>query len=100
MKGSDEVSSSYFQCVAYTDVESTVRVEENVIYVKIDAANTSVHLTFNPAQVLILAQSLNLALSKIPVAEINEDNNYGNMTVEITVLADEIDDDKFLANIA
>ena len=100
MKGSDEVSSSYFQCVAYTDVESTVRVEENVIYVKIDAANTSVHLTFNLAQILIFVQSLNLALSKIPVAEINEDDNYGNMTVEITVQAEAPDDDKVIANIA
>ena len=93
------MSSSYFQCVAYTDVESTVRVEDNVIYVKIDAENTSVHLTFNPAQILILAESLNLALTKIAVEEISEENNYGNMTVEITV-PKEIDDDKIIANIA
>ena len=94
------MSSSYFQCVAYTDVESTVRVEDNVIYVKIDAENTSVHLTFNPAQILILAESLNLALTKIAVEEISEENNYGNMTVEITVPSEEFDDDKIIANIA
>ena len=94
------MSSSYFQCVAYTDVESTVRVEDNVIYVKIDAANTSLHLTFNPAQIIILAQSLNLALSKISVAAITGESNYGNMTVEITVPAEEPDDDKVIANIA
>ncbi len=94
------MSSSYFLCAAYIDVESTVRVEENVIYVKFDAENTSVHLTFNPAQILILAQSLNLALSKISVEEITGETNYGNMTVEITVPAEEIDDDKILENIA
>ena len=94
------MSSSYFQCVAYTDVESTVRVEDNVIYVKIDAENTSVHLTFNPAQILILAESLNLALTKIAVEEITEENNYGNMTVEITMPSEEIDDDNAVASIA
>ena len=100
MKGRDEVSSSYFQCVAYTDVESTVRYEDNVIYVKIDAEKTSVHLTFNPAQILILAESLNLALTKIAVEEITEENNYGNMTVEITMPSEEIDDDNAVASIA
>lgn len=93
------MSSSYFQCVAYADVETTVRYEDNVIYVKIDAEKTSVHLTFNPAQILILAESLNLALTKISVEEISEENNYGNMTVEITV-PKEFDDEKVLANIA
>ena len=94
------MSSSYFQCAAYTDVESTVRFEDNVIYVKLDTENTSVHLTFNPAQILILAKSLNLVLSKIFVEEITVENNYGNMTVEITVPSEEIDDDKVIANIA
>ena len=94
------MSSSYFQCVAYADVETTVRVDDNVIYVKIDAENTSLHLTFNPAQILILAESLNLALTKISVEEISEENNYGNMTVEITVPSEEFDDDKIIANIA
>lgn len=97
------MSSSYFLCAAYTDVESTVRVEDNVIYVKMDAGNTSVHLTFNPAQILIFAKSLNLlnlALSKITVEEITEETNYGNMTVEITVPSEEIEDDKVMANIA
>lgn len=94
------MSSSYFQCAAYTDVESTVRYEDKVIYVKFDAENTSVHLTFNSAQILILARSLSLVLSKIPVAEITEESNYGNMTVEITVPAEDVDDDKVIANIA
>ena len=94
------MSSSYFQCVAYADVETTVRVDDNVIYVKFDAENTSLHLTFNPAQILILAESLNLALTKISVAEISEENNYGNMTVEITVPSEEFDEEKVLANIA
>ena len=94
------MSSSYFQCVAYADVETTVRVDDNVIYVKFDAEKTSVHLTFNPAQILILAESLNLALTKISVEEISEENNYGNMTVEITVPSEEFDDDKIIANIA
>ena len=94
------MSSSYFQCVAYADVETTVRVDDNVIYVKFDAENTSLHLTFNPAQILILAESLNLALTKISVEEISEENNYGNMTVEITVPSEEFDDEKVLANIA
>ena len=94
------MSSSYFQCVAYADVETTVRVDDNVIYVKFDAENTSLHLTFNPAQILILAESLNLALTKISVEEISEENNYGNMTVEITVPSEEFDDDKIIANIA
>ena len=94
------MSSSYFQCVAYADVETTVRVDDNVIYVKFDAENTSLHLTFNPAQILILAESLNLALTKISVEEISEENNYGNMTVEITVPSEEFDEEKVLANIA
>ena len=94
------MSSSYFQCVAYADIETTVRYEDNVIYVKIDTENTSVHLTFNPAQTMILVRSLSLALSKIPVEEITEESNYGNMTVEISVSAEERDDDKVIENIA
>ena len=100
MKGCEKMSSSYFQCAAYTDVESTVLYEDKVIYVKFDTETMSVHLTFNPAQILILARSLSLVLSKIPVAEITEESNYGNMTVEIIVPAEEMYDDKVIANIA
>ncbi len=77
-----------------------MRYEDKVIYVKFDTENTSVHLTFNPAQILILTKSLNLVLSKISVAEITGESNYGNMTVEITVPSEEIDDDTVIANIA
>lgn len=94
------MSSSYFHCSAYTDVESTVRFEDKVIYIKFDTEKTSVHLTFNPAQIYILAKSLNLVLSKVPVAEITEESNYGNMTVEITVPSEEIADDNDVAKTA
>lgn len=67
------MSSSYFQCVAYTDVESTVRVEDNVIYVKFDAEYTSVHLTFNPAQALNLTKELQFALSNMSIADITSE---------------------------
>lgn len=100
MKGCEKMSSSYFQCAAYSDVESTVRYEDKVIYVKFDVKNMSVHLTFNPAQILILTKSLNLVLSKISVEEITGESHYGNMTVEITVPSEEIDDDTVIANIA
>ena len=67
--------SSVFTCMAYSDVESTIRLADNVVYLCFKDKTDNVHLTLNPAQVL--------CFSDISIADITVDENFGDMTVEI-----------------
>ena len=50
--------SSIFNCVAYDDIDSTIRLDGNVVYLALEDAQKSsaIHLTFNPFQVRTLSK--------------------------------------------
>lgn len=78
------MSSVVFTCMAYSDVESTIRLADNVVYLCFKDKTDNVHLTLNPVQVLCLTKELQFALSNISIADITVDENFGDMTVEIS----------------
>ena len=75
--------SSYFHCVAYDDVKSTVRVEDGVIYLTINDGNIDIHLTFNPLQVATLNKYLFATLESVTIGDVLNSKNFGNLTVEV-----------------
>ncbi len=92
--------SSFFNCVAYDDLNSTIRLGDHVIFLALEdkANDTSVHLTLNPFQVRILAKYLTTALSQINFADLMTEEHFGDLTVQIEKddLLDELDlDDEF-----
>ena len=92
--------SSFFNCVAYDDLNSTIRLGDHVIFLALEdkANDTSVHLTLNPFQVRILAKYLTTALSQINFADVMTEEQFGGLTVQIEKddLLDELDlDDEF-----
>ena len=50
--------SSYFNCAAYDDVDTTIRLNDNVVFLalKIKAKDTDMHLTLNPIRTRTLAK--------------------------------------------
>lgn len=92
--------SSFFNCVAYDDLSSTIRLGDHVIFLALEdkANDTSVHLTLNPFQVRILAKYLTTALSQINFGDLMTEEHFGDLTVQIEKddLLDELDlDDEF-----
>ena len=77
--------SSFFNCAAYGDVETTIRLGDNVVFIALadKEKNTSVHLTLNPFQVRVLAKYLSIALSQVNFTSLAEGNHFGNLTVQI-----------------
>lgn len=77
--------SSFFNCAAYDDVETTIRLSDNVVFFALadKEKNTSVHLTLNPFQVRVLAKYLSIALTQIDFSDLAEENRFGNLTVQI-----------------
>lgn len=59
--------SSFFNCAAYDDVDTTIRLDDHVVFLALEdkGKNTSIHLTLNPFQVRVLAKYLSVALSQI-----------------------------------
>ena len=76
--------SSIFTCMAYSDVEATIRLADNVVYLSLKDKKDNVHLTLNPAQALSLTQEMQVALSNMTIAEITADTDFCNMSVEVT----------------
>ena len=92
--------SSFFNCVAYDDLNSTIRLGDHVIFIALEdqSKGTSVHLTLNPFQVRILAKYLTTALSQINFADLMTEEHFGDLSVQIEKddLLDELDlDDEF-----
>ena len=58
--------SSFFNCAAYDDVETTIRLDEHVVFLALEdkEKNTSIHLTLNPFQIRTLAKYLSVARKK------------------------------------
>ena len=44
--------SSFFTCIAYDDVDTTIRLNDHVVFLALEdkEKNTYIHLTFNPFQ--------------------------------------------------
>lgn len=77
--------SSFFNCAAYDDVETTIRLSDNVVFLALTdkEKNTSLNLTLNPFQVRILAKYLSIALNQIKFSDLAAENHFGNLTVQI-----------------
>ena len=77
--------SSIFNCVAYDDIDSTIRLDGNVVYLALEDTekSSSIHLTLNPFQVHILAKYLSVALDQIDFADLRDENNFGDISVRI-----------------
>ena len=77
--------SSFFNCLAYEDIDSTIRLDGRVIYLALENAekSSSVHLTFNPFQVRTLAKYLAVALTQIDFADMKNEKHFGDLTVHI-----------------
>lgn len=76
--------SSYFNCAAYDDVNSTIRLNDNVVFLalKIEAKDTDMHITLNPFQVRTLAKYLSVALTRIDFDDLLTEKHFGDLTVE------------------
>lgn len=77
--------SSFFNCLAYEDIDSTIRIDGRVVYLALENSekSSSVHLTFNPFQVRTLAKYLAVAISQIDFADLRDELHFGDFTVRI-----------------
>ena len=77
--------SSIFNCVAYEDIDTTIRLDGRVVYLALEDTEkrSSIHLTFNPFQVRILAKYLSVALEQIDFADLRDENHFGDISVRI-----------------
>ena len=77
--------SSYFNCAAYDDVNASIRLDDNVVFLalKIADKNADIHITLNPFQVRVLAKYLSIALTKINFADLLSEKHFGDLSIEI-----------------
>ena len=77
--------SSFFNCAAYDDLNSTIRLDDHVVFVALEdkEKNMSIHLTLNPFQVRMLAKYLSLALSQVEFKSLQEEKSFGDLSVQI-----------------
>lgn len=77
--------SSFFNCAAYDDVDTTIRLDDNVVFLalKIKNKDSDMHLTLNPFQTRILAKYLTVALTQIDFKSLAEEKHFGDLTVQI-----------------
>ncbi|MBQ6296885.1 MAG: hypothetical protein IJK81_04230 [Selenomonadaceae bacterium] len=77
--------SSYFNCAAFDDVNVSIRLDDNVVFLalKVEDKNADMHITLNPFQVRTLAKYLSVALTKINFADLLVEKHFGDLTVEI-----------------
>ena len=77
--------SSYFNCAAYDDVNASIRLDNNVVFLtlKVEDKHADIHITLNPFQVRVLAKYLSIALTKINFADLLTEKHFGNLTVDI-----------------
>ncbi len=76
---------TFFNCVAYEDIDATIRLDRHVVFLALDDKNknTSVHITLNPLQVRTLVKYLSVALTQIDFANLLDEQHFGNLTVQI-----------------
>ena len=89
--------SSIFNCVAYNDINSTIRLDGRVVYLALEDAqkSSSIHLTLNPFQVRILAKYLAITLDQIDFADLRDENNFGDISVRIEMDNQAEDEDDY-----
>ena len=77
--------SSFFNCAAYDDVETTIRLSDNVVFLALadKEKNTTVNLTLNPFQVRVLANYLKIALNQVNFRDLSKEKHFGDLTVQI-----------------
>ena len=75
--------SSFFTCAAYADIAATIRLDGHVLFLALDDAKTSVHVTLNPLQVRTLAKYLEIALTQIDFANLLDEQHFGDLSVKI-----------------
>ena len=77
--------SSFFNCLAYEDIDSTIRIDGSAIYLALEdtGKRSSIHLTLNPFQVRILAKYLAITLDQIDFADLRDENNFGDISIRI-----------------
>ena len=76
---------SFFNCVAYKDIDATIRLDDRVVFLALDDKdkNSSVHITLNPLQIRTLAKYLSLALTQIDFQNLTDEEYFGDLTVQI-----------------
>ena len=87
--------SSFFNCAAYDDVDTTIRLDDHVVFLalKIKDKDSDMHLTLNPFQTRILAKYLTAALTQIDFTSLAEEKHFGDLTVQIK--QDNLQDEDF-----
>ncbi|MBR4641775.1 MAG: hypothetical protein IKO74_03515 [Selenomonadaceae bacterium] len=87
--------SSYFNCAAYNDVDTTIRLGDNVVFLalKIKDKDSDMHITLNPFQTRILAKYLTAALTQIDFKSLADEKLFGDLTVQIE--QDNLQDEEF-----
>ena len=77
--------SSFFNCAAYDDLETTIHLNDHVVFLALEdkGKNTSIHLTLNPFQVRVLAKYLSVALAQIEFKALQDEKNFGDLSVQI-----------------
>lgn len=77
--------SSYFHCASYSDIDSTIRIDKDAVYIGLtdEKNDVDLHITLNPCQVLTLAKYLYSATSEVKLKDILDSEFLGNLTVQI-----------------
>lgn len=77
--------SSFFNCAAYDDVDTTIRLNDHVVFLalKIKDKDSDMHITLNPFQTRILAKYLTAALTQIDFTSLAEEKHFGDLSVQI-----------------
>ena len=89
--------SSFFNCAAYDDVDTTIRLDDHVVFLalKIKAKDSDMHITLNPFQTRILAKYLTAALTQIDFTDLEDEEHFGDLTVEIEHDNSQYDDEEY-----
>ena len=89
--------SSYFNCAAYDNVDITIRLNDNVVFLalKIKAKDTDMHLTLNPIQTRTLAKYLIAALTQIDFTDLADAKHFGDLTVKVEHDNSQYDDTEY-----
>ena len=76
---------TFFNCIAYKDIDATIRLDGRVVFIALDDKDktTSIHITLNPLQIRTLAKYLSVALSQIDFANLLDEKYFGDLTVQI-----------------
>ena len=77
--------SCYFHCALYSDIDSTIRIDKDAVYIALadEKNDVDLHITLNPCQVLTLAKYLYTTISEIKLKDILDSKFFGNLTVQI-----------------